>query len=78
MVTVEPGVITGNLHRAVEAEGLFYPPDPASLDSRSIGGNIAEGAGRESDAEFARFLDTAWLDLRVHRRIDYRSASRRL
>jgi glycolate oxidase len=45
MVTVEPGVITGDLHRAVEAEGLFYPPDPASLDSCSIGGNMAEGAG---------------------------------
>ena len=45
MVTVEPGVITGNLHRAVEAEGLFYPPDPASLDSCSIGGNVAENAG---------------------------------
>jgi len=45
MVTVEPGVITGDLHRAVEDEGLFYPPDPASLDSCSIGGNIAEGAG---------------------------------
>jgi glycolate oxidase len=29
----------------VEAEGLFYPPDPASLDSCTIGGNIAEGAG---------------------------------
>jgi glycolate oxidase len=45
MATVEPGVITGDLHRAVEAVGLFYPPDPASLDSCSIGGNIAEGAG---------------------------------
>jgi len=45
MVTVEPGVITGNIHCAVEAEGLFYPPDPASLDSCSIGGNIAECAG---------------------------------
>ncbi len=45
MVTVEPGVITGNLHRAVEARGLFYPVDPASLDSCSIGGNIAENAG---------------------------------
>lgn len=45
MVTVEPGVITGDLHRAVEEEGLFYPPDPASLDSCTIGGNIAEGAG---------------------------------
>jgi len=45
MVTVEPGVITGDLHRAVEAKGLFYPPDPASLDSCSIGGNVAENAG---------------------------------
>lgn len=45
MVTVEPGVITGDLHRAVESEGLLYPPDPASLDSCTIGGNIAEGAG---------------------------------
>lgn len=45
MVTVEPGVITGDIHRAVEAEGLFYPPDPASLDSCTIGGNIAECAG---------------------------------
>ncbi len=44
-VTAEPGVITGNLHRAVEAEGLFYPPDPASLDSCCLGGNIAENAG---------------------------------
>jgi glycolate oxidase len=45
MVTVEPGVITGELHRTVEADGLFYPPDPASLDTCSIGGNIAEGSG---------------------------------
>jgi glycolate oxidase len=45
MVTAEPGVITGNLHREVEEQGLFYPPDPASLDSCSIGGNVAENAG---------------------------------
>lgn len=45
MVTVEPGVITGDIHSAVEAEGLFYPPDPASLESCTIGGNIAECAG---------------------------------
>jgi glycolate oxidase len=45
MVTVEPGVITAAIHSAVEAEGLFYPPDPASLDSCTIGGNVAEGAG---------------------------------
>ncbi len=45
MVTVEPGVITNDIHLAVEAEGLFYPPDPASLESCTIGGNVAEGAG---------------------------------
>jgi len=45
MAVVEPGVITGDLHRAVEEVGLFYPPDPASLDSCSIGGNIAENSG---------------------------------
>ena len=45
MLTVEPGVITGEIHRAVEEEGLFYPPDPASLDSCTIGGNVSEGAG---------------------------------
>jgi glycolate oxidase len=45
MVTLEPGVITAKLHEAVEKEALFYPPDPASLDSCTIGGNIAENAG---------------------------------
>lgn len=45
MVTVEPGVITQDLHLAVEAEGLFYPPDPANMDACCLGGNIAEGAG---------------------------------
>ncbi len=44
-VTVEPGVITGELHAAVEAEGLFYPPDPGSMKISTIGGNVAENAG---------------------------------
>src|SRR5688500_14142106 len=39
LAIVEPNVITGDLQRAVEAVGLFYPPDPASLDSSSLGGN---------------------------------------
>jgi len=42
---VEPNVITGHLQRAVERVGLFYPPDPASLETSSIGGNVAECAG---------------------------------
>lgn len=42
---VEPGVILADFHAAVEAEGLFYPPDPASLRSCSLGGNVATNAG---------------------------------
>ena len=45
LAVVEPNVITGDLQRAVEAVGLFYPPDPASLDRSSIGGNVAACAG---------------------------------
>lgn len=41
----QPGVITGQLQKEVLTHGLMYPPDPASLDSCSIGGNVAEGAG---------------------------------
>ncbi|MFH0823272.1 MAG: FAD-linked oxidase C-terminal domain-containing protein [Pseudomonadota bacterium] len=44
-VTVEPGVITADLHAAVEALGLFYPPDPGSMKISTIGGNVAENAG---------------------------------
>jgi glycolate oxidase len=42
---VEPGVVTGALQAEVERHGLFYPPDPNSLDSCTIGGNVAENAG---------------------------------
>jgi glycolate oxidase len=45
LAVVEPNVITGDLQRAVEERGLFYPPDPASLDQSAIGGNVAECAG---------------------------------
>jgi len=45
LAVVEPNVITGDLQRAVENVGLFYPPDPASLETSSIGGNVAECAG---------------------------------
>lgn len=43
--TVEPGVVTERLQDAVEAKGLFYPPDPASKGSCTLGGNVAENAG---------------------------------
>jgi glycolate oxidase len=45
LAVVEPGIVTADLHAAVEKEGLFYPPDPNSLASCMIGGNVAENAG---------------------------------
>jgi glycolate oxidase len=42
---VEPGVITAQLQKKVEKLGLFYPPDPASKDFSTLGGNVAECAG---------------------------------
>ena len=45
VATVEPGVVNADLRKAVESKGLFYPPDPASLEFSTIGGNVAECAG---------------------------------
>jgi glycolate oxidase len=45
VAVVEPNVINGDLQAAVEKVGLFYPPDPASLKTSVIGGNVAECAG---------------------------------
>ena len=45
VVRAGPGVITDRLQKACEAEGLFYPVDPASLEDCSIGGNVATNAG---------------------------------
>ncbi len=42
---VQPGVINSDLKSAVTEKGLFYPPDPASFDMSSIGGNVATNAG---------------------------------
>jgi len=45
MAVLEPGVTNGELQRQVEKYELFYPVNPASLDSCTIGGNVAESAG---------------------------------
>ncbi|CAG9623631.1 glycolate oxidase subunit GlcD [Sutcliffiella rhizosphaerae] len=44
-VTVQPGVVTLDMIQAVEAKGLFYPPDPSSMKISTIGGNINENSG---------------------------------
>lgn len=42
---VEPAVVTQLFQEAVLEKGLFYPPDPSSRGSCTIGGNVAENAG---------------------------------
>jgi glycolate oxidase len=42
---VEPGVINGRLQRELARHKLFYPPDPASMNFCTIGGNVAENSG---------------------------------
>ena len=55
--TVEPGVLTGDLRRAARAKGLFYPPDPASLDTSTIGGNAATNAGGPACVKYGTTRD---------------------
>ena len=45
LAKVEPGVITAHIQKEVEKVDLFYPPDPASINISTIGGNVAECAG---------------------------------
>ncbi|MCI5145349.1 MAG: FAD-binding protein, partial [Candidatus Electrothrix sp. AR3] len=52
IAVVEPGVITGELQKALGKQGLMYPPDPASLNFCSIGGNAAECAGGPSAIKY--------------------------
>ena len=52
VAVVEPGVINKELQREVEKHGLFYPPDPASQEYSTIGGNVAENAGGMRAAKY--------------------------
>lgn len=52
VAVVQPGVINKDLQRAVEEVGLFYPPDPASQEYSTIGGNVNENAGGMRAAKY--------------------------
>ncbi len=52
VAVVQPGVINMDLQRAVEEVGLFYPPDPASQDYSTLGGNVSENAGGMRAAKY--------------------------
>ncbi len=45
LVVVQPGVINATLRRALAEHGLWYPPDPASAEWSTIGGNVSTNAG---------------------------------
>lgn len=49
---VQPGVVNKRLQEAVEAVGLFYPPDPASEEYSTLGGNVSENAGGMRAAKY--------------------------
>jgi len=52
VAVVQPGVINMDLQKAVEKIGLFYPPDPASEEFSTIGGNVSENAGGMRAAKY--------------------------
>ncbi|MET8566526.1 FAD-linked oxidase C-terminal domain-containing protein [Streptomyces sp. NPDC004783] len=45
VAVVEPGVVNATLSRAVNEHGLYYPPDPSSWETCTIGGNIGTASG---------------------------------
>ncbi len=49
---VQPGVINRDFQKEVEKLGLFYPPDPASQDYSTLGGNVSENAGGMRAAKY--------------------------
>ncbi|RLA71455.1 MAG: glycolate oxidase subunit GlcD [Epsilonproteobacteria bacterium] len=52
VAVVQPGVINIDLQNAAEEVGLFYPPDPASQEYSTIGGNVSENAGGMRAAKY--------------------------
>lgn len=43
--TVQPGAVIQSLNEAVMSHGLFYPPDPGTVATATMGGSVAECAG---------------------------------
>ena len=52
VAVVQPGMINMDLQKAVEEVGLFYPPDPASEEYSTLGGNVSENAGGMRAAKY--------------------------
>lgn len=55
--TVQSGVILSHFRQTVEGKGLFYPPDPSSMEAATIGGTVAEGAGGPRSVKYGTTKD---------------------
>jgi glycolate oxidase len=73
IAVVQPGVINADFSAAVAAMGLYYPPDPASWEMSTIGGNVATNAGGLCcikygvTGDFVRGLEVVLADGRILR-----------
>ncbi|GAB4208372.1 MAG: FAD-linked oxidase C-terminal domain-containing protein [Bacteroidia bacterium] len=56
-VMLEPGVINYELQQALEPYGLFYPPDPASWQTCTIGGNVSHASGGPKAVKYGTTRD---------------------
>ncbi|HKK98978.1 MAG TPA: FAD-linked oxidase C-terminal domain-containing protein [Desulfotignum sp.] len=56
-IIVEPGVINADVQAALAPYGFFFPPDPGSMNSATIGGNIAQNAGGPRCLKYGVTLD---------------------
>jgi len=52
VAVVQPGVVNMDLQKEAERHGLFYPPDPASEEYSTLGGNVSENAGGMRAAKY--------------------------
>lgn len=61
---VQPGVVLGDLQKAVENFGFFYPPDPSNLAVSTIGGSIAQSSGGAKSFKYGTTKDYV-IDMKV-------------
>ncbi|MFH1484754.1 MAG: FAD-linked oxidase C-terminal domain-containing protein [Chloroflexota bacterium] len=55
--TVQPGVVLADFQREVESRGLFYPPDPGSINVATMGGTVSEDAGGPRGVKYGTTKD---------------------
>lgn len=57
LAVVQAGVVYDDLARALDPHGFFFPPDPASSQVCTLGGNVATNAGGVKGAKYGTTRD---------------------